>query len=657
MSGELENQIEFRCGHCSKRLKAKLKLAGRRIKCPNCSGETRVPESPDAGAAQLASQRSSGLSVATQLDDAAGISSKSLSTPSSLETLNDQAETPATTPAPIGSARKPSSFDVDDLQLESFAIADLSDRQQASEQIRLEKETKRRQQLAAEQRRHEDTLHRRNFDSRGAQDESAQNVSLRPASQPHDDEDDYALLPEMTPVPNAARANLASILDDELLPKLAASTPVASSPAKSTQAASSTGTSSRGTTDTARGTSDLNNLDELVPELPEQKIANTSLQDSMSFLDDVVEDKYRVTCPTCGTIQYVTVAAKGSRIKCPDCFSQFRVPAPPANWTPSKVSKRHETFSTSDPLSSDAELRRIDKLRKQATSEMLEKAQVDLRKEQEEENRYGAADFDTSTFIQRTFGFLKDPVALGFIFGYSLVFALVFAMVQYGVSHANEDEFGKGAALFCVIVGPLIAVLFGLPLISAALAQLEAIANHQPKVQDWPGFDMFENLADLLSVACALLMSAIPGFLVGWFLGGDLEGAGRFQIMGAMLSVLLLFPVFLLSILDTGNLFQLVSLDVLRSIREVKEAWAGYYFKCMLFAVIMMIAWFLLLGKGKSAVLGAIAGASFPTAVFFLFQQVGALADQIGEHLSFSFSKPDKDTDQEDQIEDLEDAV
>jgi hypothetical protein len=192
-------------------------------------------------------------------------------------------------------------------------------------------------------------------------------------------------------------------------------------------------------------------------------------------------------------------------------------------------------------------------------------------------------------------------------------------------------------------------------MISAALAQLEAVANHQPKVLDWPGFEIFENIGDLLGVAMALGMSAIPGFLIGWFLGGDSVGSGRFVIAGVMFSVLLLFPIFLLSILDSGSFVGLVTIDVLRSMREVAEGWVGYYFKSIIFTAILMILWFLLLGEGKSAIRAGIAGATFPLLVFFLFQQVGALADSIGERLSFSFAKPSQED--ENKVEDLEDSM
>lgn len=682
MSGDPENLIEFRCSNCSKRLKAKAKHAGKKLQCPNCSTELRIPSS-SGGANDNSSGVTSPKVTGTNVN---GAQANGAQTKDNLAKANDNAEI-GSSPINISlealaldaldssapkkeSTNKPltNSFDVDDLQLESMAISDLGDRHRESEEIRSEKENKRRLQLAAEERRRQE----RNPKSEEVAPLSRQSID-KVATQPA--QDDYSLLPEIAPTNSQARNNLASMLDDELLPKLA---PEPSSPAAVNNAKPANNTTSKPTNTKSPSSNptnsrppnsrppnsrppsagptieppkdDFGDLDALVPEL-EPPTKNTN---SLAFFDDVVEDRYRVACPICGTAQYVAIEAKGTQTQCSDCFSKYPVPGPPANWKPSKVAKRHDQFNTNSPLSSDQDTKVVDKQRKQLTNDLLERAEHDIEKETSDEDRYGVADFDTNNFLQRTFGFLKDPVALGFIFGYSLVFALVFALIQYGISNVDNAEFGRGAALFCIISGPLLGLLFGLPMISAALAQLEAVANHQVKVVDWPGFNMFENIGDLMCVAISIGMSAIPGFLVGWTLGGDSAGSGRIILACILFSVLLLFPIFLLSILDSGNLFGLITKDVARSMKEVSEAWAAYYFKTAIFFSLTMVAWFMLLGAGKSSILAAIAGASFPLLVFFLFQQVGGLADLIGEHLSFSFAASDAD---EDKVEDLEDSI
>lgn len=677
MSGDPENLIEFRCSNCAKRLKAKAKHAGKKLQCPNCSTELRIPSSSGSANQNSVGATSPKVTGTGAKEDSSkannapeiGSSTNNISLESlALDALDSSAPKKESSNKPLTN-----SFDVDDLQLESMAISDLADRHRDSEEIRSEKENKRRLQLAAEERRRQE----RNPKSEEVAPLSRQSIDTVATQSA---QDDYSLLPEIAPTNSQARNNLASMLDNELLPKLA---PEPNSPAAvnnkpannatsrptNTKSPSSNPSNSKPTNSIPTNSKppsakppsagptieppkdDFGDLDALVPELEPPK-TNTN---SLAFFDDVVEDRYRVACPICGTAQYVGIEAKGTQTQCSDCFSKYPVPGPPANWKPSKVAKRHDQFNTNSPLSSDQDTRAVDKQRKQLTNDLLERAEHDIEKETSDEDRYGVADFDTNNFLQRTFGFLKDPVALGFIFGYSLVFALVFALIQYGISNVDNAEFGRGAALFCIISGPLLGLLFGLPMISAALAQLEAVANHQLKVVDWPGFNMFDNIGDLMCVAISIGMSAIPGFLVGWTLGGDSAGSGRIILACVLFSVLLLFPIFLLSILDSGNLFGLITKDVARSMKEVSEAWASYYFKTAIFFALTMVAWFMLLGAGKSSILAAIAGASFPLLVFFLFQQVGGLADLIGEHLSFSFSAGDESDD--DKIEDLEDSI
>ncbi len=52
------------------------------------------------------------------------------------------------------------------------------------------------------------------------------------------------------------------------------------------------------------------------------------------------DHEYRVLCKVCGTAQYVRLSSQGMKVKCPDCFSDFKVPPPPAGWTPKKKKRQ-----------------------------------------------------------------------------------------------------------------------------------------------------------------------------------------------------------------------------------------------------------------------------------------------------------------------------
>jgi hypothetical protein len=269
------------------------------------------------------------------------------------------------------------------------------------------------------------------------------------------------------------------------------------------------------------------------------------------------------------------------------------------------------------------------------TSAILAKAEQEMT--EEDLDRLYDGDFDTAGFLRRSFGFLTDPVAVSYVIGYGIVFACVFALAQYGLN-SRDSEYGRGALLLGMVGAPLIGVLFGLPMLSSSLALLESVANRQKRVADWPGFDMFDNFGDLLAIAFALVAALLPGFMLGYWLGGTDEMAGRIQITGSMLSIFLFFPILLLSILDNGSLFQPISGSVISSLKEAAEAWGGYYLKTMIVFSVTVLIWYLLLGDGKPAGMAAAAGFLVSPLVFFTFQQLGSLADSIGEHLSFEFT-------------------
>jgi hypothetical protein len=118
------------------------------MRCPNCATEIRVPQI--IGSSDSASGQSSTILNSEGLSEASAINnSTAAETTSGTETELTSSTTPLDVPKSTNVPRK-SSFDVDDLQLDSLAISDLEDRHRDSLEIREEKESKRRLQLAAE---------------------------------------------------------------------------------------------------------------------------------------------------------------------------------------------------------------------------------------------------------------------------------------------------------------------------------------------------------------------------------------------------------------------------------------------------------------------------------------------------------------------------
>lgn len=645
--------VDFACPSCGKRLKAGVNFAGQRVKCPKCLQPVVVPGE------RTAKQPSSGPAGHQ------GAHPSDTKKTASSRTPPPQNAAPQLNSVPVASP------DDDWLNLGSPAIANLAERQQVVEENKAAKERQRTAERLKQSQRQ--AVHPA---------ATADNIEAVPPGRglarptpaaTHGDDDDFRLAPLEPPRPSAAPMPQPSTA--QRTPPLGDSAATAPTSAKANQARTSPPASPASpaapTVDTPKRSifdDDLPELAELQNAPPRHTNAEKLLAEHAglpSLYDETppaekrakpkaaqqpkpaAADKdaeYRIACPSCGTAQYARLANKGKKIKCPDCFSEFRIPPPPPGWG---VKKQPVIQLTGEdiPFSAAAELEHAQTLESQRkrASQMLEKAQQQV-SDEDLDNLYDT-EFDTAGFMQRTFGFLRDPVAVAHIIGFAIVFAGVFALGQFAANNVDSGFFGKGVLLLTAIGGPLIGILFALPMLGAGLAIVESVANRQPRVSEWPGFNLFDNAGDVAAVSLSLAGALVPGFLLGSWLGGEGDGAGRIQIAGMMVTTFALFPIFLLSMMDNGSVFAPISSAVVRSFREASEAWGAYYLKTFMAFSAVMLIWFVLLGEHE--ILAAISGALLPWLVFFTCQQLGVLADGIGEHLSFEFSTDKDEVDEE----------
>lgn len=380
----------------------------------------------------------------------------------------------------------------------------------------------------------------------------------------------------------------------------------------------------------------LEGLDELVPSSPAPRAAPPAPWPSQSAPPKPVGNDYRVTCRTCGTPMFLKLDRVGKKVSCSDCHSSFVVPPPPPGWSPIKQKIELEDDGFDVPLSAPEVAQSANTLDSQRTaaSEYLDKARQTI--DDEELDSLYQGDFDTIGFMRRTFGFLMDPTAVGQMVLYGFVFAGVFALAQFSKTKVDGGGFeGGGYLLVLFILTTVISTIMALPMLSAGLALLESVANHQRRVAEWPSFNVFDNFGEVLVILFSLLGSLFPGMLVGGLIGRS-GGAEWLILTGMMGTCFLLFPVLMLSMLDNGSPLQPFSGAVITSIPQVPEAWGGYYLKTLVAFSSIVLMWFILLGRNP--VMSAIAGFTVPWLLFFTCQQIGTLADAIAEHLSFDFS-------------------
>ncbi len=345
--------------------------------------------------------------------------------------------------------------------------------------------------------------------------------------------------------------------------------------------------------------------------------------------------EYRVQCKLCGTLMYAEPQQAGRMIQCPDCHSQFEGPPPPVKRPP----KPAKPAVAADPMEvrfkNETPPARPAATNTKSTQDILDRAKQEL-DDAPEDGGEMTYDFDTRGWLVRSFSFLFDP-GLILIAIASGVFSAGLLLAVWWFAQQSEATRGLGNLL-----GVLIGAGLGIPLMSAlltnGLAVLESSANRLKKVQEWPMFNPVEWFGEIACVVVAFLLAALPGGLLALLL--QYLGGGSVMMLGAyLISVWLLFPPLLLSMLDLQSVFRPYSKDVYQSIQSRGEAWGA----CYMMTALGLAGFYLLsiLVNSMGWKYPVILGMALPWILFYLFQQYGVLASRISDVTNLGFEPSD----------------
>jgi len=151
--------------------------------------------------------------------------------------------------------------------------------------------------------------------------------------------------------------------------------------------------------------------------------------------------------------------------------------------------------------------------------------------------------------------------------------AVVLAQVQ------TIDQVGVGLGYVAMAAGMLytmgfvciLAVLFSFWISSSALKIVTATANGAERIEEWAS----EDFLDWAFEALYLVNSVVISLLAGWGLQALFPRLPPdVPVIG---SLFVLFPVILLSMLETGSAMNPISPALLRSLFSQWYAWLGFY--------------------------------------------------------------------------------
>jgi len=296
-----------------------------------------------------------------------------------------------------------------------------------------------------------------------------------------------------------------------------------------------------------------------------------------------------VVCDVCTTRFYALPDQLGQYVKCPDCGRANLVRPRPKSapvWRPQLEAPELEI--SLEPSESD-ETTRVSHAR-----ELLMAAHENMNMQDQEATaeEFGTVGLGTSRSrgsepsVRRTMiRFLGNsnvwPQWLG------IAVALLPLSEAVGFIATSEGLAQVAAILLCVVLavlGTLLLSFFATRMIDV----LEMTANDtEKKWIDWPDHDIAGRFLNLMFFVNAASFSALPGGIAAQFFASPLLRATM-----VFVSLFLLFPIVLLSMLDQGSCMVPYSQRIWMSVEQIPGAWLRFYLRSGVMAAGMMgILW------------------------------------------------------------------
>jgi len=322
---------------------------------------------------------------------------------------------------------------------------------------------------------------------------------------------------------------------------------------------------------------------------------------------------YRLRCPTCGTLNDVKSTQAGKQIRCRDCFTMVRVPKPPRVQRKVQIDMEAAPAFQFSSSTGTAVNRPEDPFRKSA-SELLEAA---ARTDKVEPK----PDLDVPR--------IRDWAAA--VFG---IFTQIGVMVHWLIlsTLASVIAFFALAIDAQILIVGLFAAggFFAAIVLACGFTIMQSVANEEDSVKEWP---VTLEPMEWLSATVFCFAAAGLAYAPGWFIGYMTFGTSLTTVCLSMMSVFVIFPFVLLSMLDMQNIFVPFSPDVGRSVTRCEEAWGGFYFSSgiLFFFTFLVFAFASLFPAPTAAVIGIFIAVG---AAFLYFAMIGRLAYAIGQSVN-----------------------
>jgi DNA-directed RNA polymerase subunit RPC12/RpoP len=363
----------------------------------------------------------------------------------------------------------------------------------------------------------------------------------------------------------------------------------------------------------------------------------------------------------CGSRLYARPDQIGHEITCPDCHFKVLVKAPKPRKAPtvvpddeadfklSEVVERPATtfYSTAEAAASQPPAPAEPPKEKPPASAppasrnvMSDQARAVLQKAraEAEERERATPKLPDRPFVTGVISFLGDERAAL----QGVVLTLLLSGVVTFLTRAitlSQDPGGMqqfGALFFSMLVTVSSLALLTLSAV-CYLAIFQDTANGYHKIENWPGMNVGDWLGQAFYVVNALLASAVPGILLGQA-GVCVGGRIWLALSGGAVTFFVLFPIFLLSMLEEGSPLSIASAAIWRTLRTAIRLWLKIYLISAGIGCLVLLGLQVMVSTGF--LLRTLVAGLITAALMVYFRLLGRLAWCLAERSAASDDKP-----------------
>jgi hypothetical protein len=230
-------------------------------------------------------------------------------------------------------------------------------------------------------------------------------------------------------------------------------------------------------------------------------------------------------------------------------------------------------------------------------------------------------------------GFVLMPSTLLRLLFFGVWLGAVALVARLAIFYSQADDNQQILALFVMWGGIPMGAAWVFSFSSAIQAVVEATANGENEVTQWPDWNVFEWFAAARFVLVASFVAGLPGAIVGAATLAASMDDPAMAIFGIaappVLSWLVLFPVIHYSMLVEDNMLAILSGQALRNLKAASDGWMFVYmYSFMISIAIAFTAGMLITGSFLVALLG---GAGLVALLLLYARIVGRLMWYAGQ--------------------------